>query len=153
MAGTIWVAALHLYGKTDILELLLNTKTIDVNIAPKDEPDPTILWWAANQRDKTVFKMLLATDRVHLDIPNADGEPLLFWAVKANDGAVVESLLATGKVDVDQTDSHGMTPLLLAERDERTAIAELLRAHQQGKRTAPFHDRPDAEHSARLGVL
>ena len=97
--------------------------------------------------------MLLATDRVHLDIPNADGEPLLFWAVKANDGAVVESLLATGKVDVDQTDSHGMTPLLLAERDERTAIADLLRAHQQGKCTAPFHNRLDAEHSARLGVL
>jgi ankyrin repeat protein len=132
----LWVAALHLYGKTDILELLLNTKTIDVNIAPKNEPDPTILWWAANQLDKTVFKMLLATGQVHLDIPNADGDLLLHWAVKANDGAVVESLLETGKVDVNQTDSQEMTPLLLAERDGRTAIAELLQAHKQRKRSS-----------------
>lgn len=134
----LWIAALHLYGKTDILELLLNTKTVDVNIAPKNEPDPTILWWAANQLDKTVFKMLLATDRVRLDIPNADGELLLHWAVKANDGDVVESLLETGKVDIDQTDSHGMTPMLLAERDERTAMIELLQAHKQREcRPAP----------------
>ena len=128
----LWIAVL--YGYTDIAKLLLDTETIDVNIRPGSEPFPSILWWAAKEPDQTTFKILLACDRVHLDVTNADGESLLLWAVRTNNETIVEILLELGKFDIHQEDRHGMSAMLYASRNSRTVVAGLLHAYSQRER-------------------
>lgn len=128
----LWIAVL--YGYTDMVKLLLETETVDVNIRPGSEPFPSILWWAAKEPDQTVFKMLLASGRVRLDVTNADGESLLLWAVRTNNEGIVEILLELGKIDIHHTDRYGMSAMLYASRNRRTVVAGLLYAYTQRKR-------------------
>lgn len=128
----LWTAILH--GKIGIVKLLLDDTSVDVNVAPGSERLPSITWWAAQKTDKAVFKMLLATGRVQLDVTNKDGETLLLWAAKANSKIVAGLLLDTGQVDINHIDRQGMTAFEYAEQHGRVAILELLQAYTHKER-------------------
>uniref|UniRef100_A0A0B7KT74 Uncharacterized protein n=1 Tax=Bionectria ochroleuca TaxID=29856 RepID=A0A0B7KT74_BIOOC len=77
----------------------------------RDNKRRTPLSWATQSGSGAVVKLLLAVDKVDVDVRDNKGRTPLSWAALYRREAVVKLLLATDKVDIDVRDKEGRTPL------------------------------------------
>nr|WP_237398587.1 ankyrin repeat domain-containing protein [Wolbachia endosymbiont of Diaphorina citri] len=97
-------------GHTEVVELLINTRKVDVNTANKDNFTP--LYLAALYGHKAVVKLLLSNGAKVNDC-STDRDPL---SVAVNNGhkEIVELLLSAEGVNVNIGNRFGNTPLHVA---------------------------------------
>lgn len=112
------------YDEIELLDLLLETGHVDVNIMAGR--GRTTLSWAAEWGYEAVVKLLLEKTQTDVDITDERGRTPLFWAVDKGCERIAELLLNTGRVDPD-SGSHSMhTPLMAAAKRGYEAIVKLL---------------------------
>ena len=113
--------------RLDIVILLVDTGMVNIN-SDRLTKLPSLLWWATQHQDKTLFKKLLATGKADLEAKDEQGRTLLLWAAEIGMEMVVKSLLDTGTVNVNCTDIMGQTALWRAHLHGHHAVVQLLQA-------------------------
>lgn len=83
--------------------------------------------WAAEEGHEAIVKLLLDTNRAHVNFKNKYGQTSLLLAAKNGHDAIVKILLNTGRVEINLRNSFGQTPLLIAaENGHKTVVRQLL---------------------------
>lgn len=119
-------------GHEAIVDLLLSTKQVDVNVKFNNE-SMTPLSAAAMNGHEAVVKLLLATGQIDFDAENCGNAYSLFFASMNGYEAVVKLLLATGEVGINSKDLAGRTALSLAADHGCKAVVKLLLATGQAE--------------------
>eukprot|EP01083_Nonionella_stella_P078418 214618_1 len=104
--------ALHravLKGNIEIIEMLLNCDSIDVN-ATDTEYNRTPIIYAA-QMSPEIVKLLMNVNGINLGKRDRDGKTILHAASQSGCTDNVALLLETGAFDVNARDNKGQTPL------------------------------------------
>jgi ankyrin repeat protein len=92
-----------------------------------EEPEGTLLSWAAKKGHERVVKQLLALDKVDVECKGKhDGRTPLMWAAKKGHAGVVKQLLLTGGANVESRDVYGSTSLALAIAGGHDEVVKLL---------------------------
>jgi ankyrin repeat protein len=110
-------------GHRDIVELLLATGEVDVNVEDDEGETPLLLAVAGGHRD--IVELLLATGEVDVNVEDEDGQTALMGAVEGGYKEIVKLLLVTGNVDIEAK-VDGWTPVFVAVREGHKDIVELL---------------------------
>jgi ankyrin repeat protein len=110
-------------GRKNVVELLLGTGEVDVNV--QDENKQTALLEAIIREQQEIAQLLLCTGEVDISVRNGRGWTALTVAILTGQKEMVELLLGADKFDVD-VKVNGWTPLLLAVREGHKEIVELL---------------------------
>jgi ankyrin repeat protein len=111
-------------GHRDMVELLLATGEVDVNV--KDRNEVPALIEAVKRGHKEIVDLLLGTGEVDVNVQEDYGHTALMLAVHGEHREIVQLLLGTGEVDVNVQNIHGQTALLFAVEKGHKEIAELL---------------------------
>lgn len=125
-------------GKSNVCEVLLRQRKIDVNKATNYDIDSEIdsvplhiapLHIACDLGHTEVATMLLAHDRIDVNKPNSEGSTSLSLACECGHAEIIKSLLAHSRIDVNKPDlSFGQTPLTLVCQNGHTDGLRLLLA-------------------------
>ncbi|PGH13977.1 hypothetical protein AJ80_06117 [Polytolypa hystricis UAMH7299] len=106
-----------------VVELLLaEGRLITSSVLPRH-----LFSWAAQYGIVALVKVLLATNKILVDVEDASGRTPLGWAAENSNPTIVKLLLDTGKADPDTKDFHGeITFSKSLSRIGHTATAKLL---------------------------
>ena len=74
------------------------------------EESQTLLFWASRTGHKAVIQLLIAPDKVDIDVKDQFGRTPLSWAVESGDEAIVQQLLGRG-AEIEAKDNDGRSPL------------------------------------------
>jgi ankyrin repeat protein/nucleoside phosphorylase len=85
----------------------------------------TLLWQATRLGRLSLMKVLLATEKIHINSPNDIRATPLSWAAKRGRCAEVKLLIEHG-ANIEPTDRSGQTPLSLASLYGHEALVKLL---------------------------
>ena len=84
-------------------------------------------FWASTNGHLAIVRLLLATQKININIIMQNGETALFMAVQNNHLEVVQDLLAIREIDVNiARTTDGCTPLIMAASNNNTNILKLL---------------------------
>ncbi|POR33318.1 Uncharacterized protein TPAR_06484 [Tolypocladium paradoxum] len=111
-------------GRDNVIQQLLETGKVDIDIKDKDGRTP--LSWAAANGNEDIVPLLLTTGKVDIDTKDNDGRTPLSWAAAKGSEDVVQQLLETGKVDIDIKDKDGRTPLSWAAANGHEDVVQQL---------------------------
>jgi ankyrin repeat protein len=110
-------------GHQEVVALLLENSTIDVNSRDKDNRTP--LSWAAQHSSADVVQLFLQCDRVEVNSSDNDGRTPLSWAAQNSNTAVVQLFLQCDRVEVNSRDNDGRTPLSWAAQYSSAEVVQL----------------------------
>ena len=113
-------------GYVKIVELLLGTGKVDVNIYSRAISNHTMLMEAALKGNDSIIKLLLETGKVDVNLKNDDSHTLLMLAARGGYDAIVKLLLDIGLVDINSKDGNRYTPLMQAAYSGRNAVVKVL---------------------------
>lgn len=113
-----------LNGNKPIVELMLNTGKINVNVEGVDGKTP--LHWAVENGYKDIVGLLINNGKANVRPNDTYGEELLQLAVGNGNKDIVELLIRTGKLDINVKDSYGQTLLSSASMYRHDAVVKLL---------------------------
>ncbi|KAK9788189.1 putative Heterokaryon incompatibility domain-containing protein [Seiridium cardinale] len=111
-------------NQADFAKNFLNMTTLNFGLG--DRSGRTPLSSAASLGDKAMFKLLLATTKVHPDFDDINGRTLLSYAAENGHKEVVEPLLLINVVDPDSRDLIRRAPLSHAAGRGHNDVIELL---------------------------
>lgn len=112
-------------GYDDLVELLLDTEDINVNL-PQGSYGLTPLLRAVIAGRENTVGLLLDDRRVDVNLKNQFGRTPLLRAVEEGQEKIVGRLLDDKRVDVNSEDCWGVTPLILAAKTGQSTITSLL---------------------------
>ena len=90
-------------GHEAVVQLLLNTNQIDVNV--KNTYGMTPIWEAFYGNHEAVVRQLLHTRQVDVNVKGLCGDTLLLFAIRKGHEALVRLVLNTSQVDVNVKDN------------------------------------------------
>lgn len=100
-------------NETEVLELILNKYTINVNLKNLHGTTPLIL--AARYNNITIISLLLAHENIDVNAQNTDGRTALAMAAWFNHSSAVKLLLSDSRIDTSLKGVDGKTALQLAQ--------------------------------------
>lgn len=120
----LWYAAQN--GHKAVVQLLLDTKMVDVNCKSWDDHTP--LYEASENGHEAVVELLLKQAEIQADGYGSHGTPLSIAAERGHVN-IVKMLLGSDAVDINFRSSYrGRTPLSVAAELGRKAVVDLLLA-------------------------
>ena len=123
------------YGQAEAVKQLLDAELFNVNQA--DERGDTPLAVAVMHGHVDTVRILLKASNIDVNKANAEGDTPLIWSVRPLLGQpseeLIKMLLATPGIDVNKQNNSGETALEIAEIQNLTNCAELLRAAGSNK--------------------
>ncbi len=125
-------------GHKKVVELLLSSKTVDVNNV-NARLTHTALFEAAANGDVEIVKLLIAREDIDVDLGDWLDRTPLVEAAKKGHITVVELLLSRDDVDINARDMDGSTVLGFAAQSPKADLARILLARADIKRV----DQPD----------
>ncbi|KAJ4363902.1 hypothetical protein N0V83_009354 [Neocucurbitaria cava] len=111
-------------GRREIVEVLLRTGQVDVNLGYGAGSTPLCL--AASRGHAQITDLLLRTDKIDVNIVNIIGSTALHMGAENGHAEVVNLLLRTKKVEVDLENDAGNTPLSLGVLNGHAEVVRLL---------------------------
>ncbi|KAK3493505.1 heterokaryon incompatibility protein-domain-containing protein [Neurospora crassa] len=111
----LWLATREYYKGIAVVELLLGSGKVDVNL--QNDRGETALHLAASKGHEDVVKLLLDSGKVDANKQDENGQTALHRAAKRYGHEVVfKLLLDSGKADIDILDGQGRTALNIVRR-------------------------------------
>ena len=101
------------YGMTDIVDVLLKVKGIDINIQEID--GSSALSWACFYGHNDIVKKLMDCNCLNPNVKLRNNDSLIIWAARHRDAAdIARKALALNKIDVNAVDQDGQTAISTA---------------------------------------
>ncbi|CAI8050983.1 Putative ankyrin repeat protein MM_0045, partial [Geodia barretti] len=110
-------------GRTDITNVLLEGKHIDLDIQEKRTGWSALHFSVERGDSATTEALLKAGANPHLK--DKDGDTAVIMAVKSHEPDTLRELVRAGS-DLNLQNNEGLTPLMIAARSERTDITNIL---------------------------
>ena len=121
MGRTALINAVN-YGKTDVVDRLLQNKDCQINIS--DCTGNTAIFYATENLDLNIVDKLIVNGSNICHITKL-GHTLLHSAAKSENPKVLKCILSLG-LDINQQDNYGFTPLMHAVQNNNNKMVEIL---------------------------
>ncbi|GIZ42947.1 hypothetical protein CKM354_000619400 [Cercospora kikuchii] len=95
------------------------------DLDPKDCYGRTPLWYAVEQGQEKIVRLLLDSGRIDVNSRDFDQQTPLAIAVRSHHKKIVKLLLEDERIDVNTEDDLKQTPLVLAVQEDREGIVKL----------------------------
>jgi ankyrin repeat protein len=112
-------------GHTEIVEILLRNKDIDVNLQDKLN-GWTALMWASGKGHTNIVRMLLQHKNIDVNKQDAWGNTALMWASGQGHKEIAQMLLQHKNVDTNKQDKKGHSALMMATGQGNKEIVQML---------------------------
>ena len=120
--SALWHAAKM--GNAELVELLLKTDGIDVNLGHSVDGPPLVV--SVRRGHGKVIQVLLKANGINVNIGDIWSWRPLFWAVTESQEEAVRLLLQMDGIEVHVRNPQGYTPLAMAAQNGQTKLVDLL---------------------------